>query len=270
MLIRISLPFMSVLFHFCSKFVKYPPLGISKISAGLCLSLPKLHQAWAWHHHALMIKYQGTPLDILLVQQDGWNGQNKAGCVYSLSHQRLPFFCPAFLSFPSRPLREVCIRKTWWISFWKGDFQCWKGNVYFFVPDAPVLLPLCLSSASPSSSSRLPFFLLFYLRSLSEGLTISSSVSLLSCSAVYCLWFAQAHPCGCLFQQPSVTWWIEEDHAESSHGYTPLLAALGHTGSPHLCTHTDVHAHYLTCQVVEAMGCGTWTCLAAGISWIFV
>lgn len=59
----------------------------------------------------------------------------------------------------------------------------------------------------PSSSSWPPpfFFLLFYLRSLSEGLTISSSVSLLSCSAVYCLWFAQAHPCGCSFRQPSVT-----------------------------------------------------------------
>lgn len=76
-LIRNSLPFISVLCHLCSGFVKHPPSGTSKTSTGLCLSLPKLRQAWAWHHHALspfMIKYQGTPLDILLVQQDGWNG----------------------------------------------------------------------------------------------------------------------------------------------------------------------------------------------------
>lgn len=128
-----------------------------KFPQGLCLSLPKLHQARAWHHHALspfMIKYQGTPLDILLVQQDGWNGQNKVGCVCSLSHQRLPFFCPAFLSFS---LQEVCIRKAWWISFWKGDFQCREGNIYLcLVPDAPVLLPPCLSFPSPPSSSSQP------------------------------------------------------------------------------------------------------------------
>lgn len=136
------------------------------------------------------------------------------------------------LFFPSRPLREVCIRKTWWILFLRGDFQCWKGNIYFLYLML-LFSSLCVSALSPSLLFlSTPFFLLFYLRSLSEGLTISSSVSLLSCGAVYCLWFAQAHPCGCLFQQPSVTWWIEEDHAEPSHGSMPLLAALGHTDSP--------------------------------------
>lgn len=82
-------------------------------------------------------------------------------------------------------------------------------------------LPLLLFLHSLS----LFFFLLFHLRSPSEGLTISSSVSLLSCSAVYCLWFAQAHPCGCSFQQPSVTRWIEGDPRR-------FLAALGHTRFP--------------------------------------
>lgn len=153
----------------------------------------------------------------------------------------------------------------------KRRFSVVKGKRIFFCTWCSCSPPsVSQLSLPPSSSSQPPFFLLFYLRSLSEGLTISSSVSLLSCSAVYCLWFAQAHPCGCLFQRPSVTRWIEEDPAEPSHGCTPLLAALGHTGSPHLCTHTDARAHYPTCQVVEAMGCGTRTCLAAGISWVFV
>lgn len=86
----------------------------------------------------------------------------------------------------------------------KEDFTALRRKHIFLclVPDAPVLPSLCVSALPPS----LPLsFLLFYLRSLSEGLTISSSVSPLSCSAVYCLWFARAHPCGCSFRQPSVT-----------------------------------------------------------------
>lgn len=68
----------------------------------------------------------------------------------------------------------------------KEDFTALRRKHIFLclVPDAPVLPSLCVSALPPS----LPLsFLLFYLRSLSEGLTISSSVSPLSCSAVYCL-----------------------------------------------------------------------------------
>lgn len=66
------------------------------------------------------------------------------------------------------------------------DFEIFSAEkeTYIFVPDAPSV------SQPPPPPPPLPplfSFLLFYLRSLSEGLTISSSVSPLSCSAVYCL-----------------------------------------------------------------------------------
>lgn len=121
--------------------------------------------------------------------------------------------------------------------------------------------PLCVSL--PPLPLKPPLFsLLFYLISLSEGLTISSSVSLLSCSAVYCLWFAQAHPCGCSFQQPSMTWWIEGDPRRSSRPWATLI----------LFTWDELytHAHYLTCR--GRGGGGVWNLnpvLAAGISWVF-
>lgn len=74
-LIRISY-FLTVLLHLGSEVCETSSLslGLSKISSGLCLSFPKLHRACAWRRHAFgpfMIKYQGTPLDILLAQQDG-------------------------------------------------------------------------------------------------------------------------------------------------------------------------------------------------------
>lgn len=236
--------------------MKYSPLGLPKISPGLCLSLPKLDQARAWHHHALMIKYQGTPLDILLVQQDGWNGQNKAGCVYSLSHQRLPFF------FPSRPLWEVCIRKAWWISFLTGDFQCWKGNIFFFVPDAPALLPLCLRSLSllflstPFFAVVLPQISVWRINHLQQRV-----------SAVL--------ECGVLFvicSGPSMRLLVSAAQCDAVNWGGSRRASLADPRSPgpHRFSSQTLHAHYLTCQVVEAMGCGTWTCLAAGVSWVFL
>lgn len=106
------------------------------------------------------------------------------------------------------------------------------------------------------------FFLLFYLRSLSEGLTISSSVSLLSWSAAYCLWFAQAHPCGCSFQQLSVTWWIEGDPRRSLRPWATLIFFTWDG--------LYTHAHYLTRW--GGGGGGVWNLnpvVAAGVSWVF-
>lgn len=93
------------------------------------------------------------------------------------------------------------------------------------------------------------FFLLFYLRSLSEGLTISSSVSLLSCRAVNCLWFVHAHPCGCSFRQPSVTCWI---------GGVALRGPGPHSFSSPEMGPTPVLVTWLV-GVEEATGCETWT-----------
>ncbi len=102
---------------------------------------------------------------------------------------------------------------------------CIRKHIFLcLLPDAPVLPSPCLSSPSlPPPPPDSLFFLLFYLRSQSEGLTISSSVSPLSCRAVYCLWFARAHPCGCSFQLPSVTWWIEGDPRRSSQPWATLI-----------------------------------------------
>lgn len=106
--------------------------------------------------------------------------------------------------------------------------------------------PLCVSPRSPSL--LFSFFLLLYLRSLSDGLTISSSVSLLSCSAVHCLWFAQAHPCGCSFQQHSVTWWID----------TTVRGPGPHSFSSPEMGCTPALITWLI-RVEEAVGCATWT-----------
>lgn len=191
-----------------------------------------------------MIKYQATPLDILLVQQDGWNGENKVGCVRFTSPPALAFLLSTF----SPSAKKCVLGQTWWISVRKKkkeDFTALRRKHIFLclVPDAPVLPSLCVSALPPS----LPLsFLLFYLRSLSEGLTISSGVSPLSCSAVYCLWFARAHPCGCSFRQPSVTrsnWGVGGwggVHAAS-------FAAPGpHSLFPHLRWAAHTHPHYLT------------------------
>lgn len=214
-----------------------------------------------------MIKYQATPLDILLVQQDGWNGENKVGCVRFTSPPALAFLLSTF----SPSAKKCVLGQTWWISVRKKkeekkeDFTALRRKHIFLclVPDAPVLPSLCVSALPPS----LPLsFLLFYLRSLSEGLTISSSVSPLSCSAVYCLWFARAHPCGCSFRQPSVTrsnWGVG-----GWGGSTPLPSPpLGHTRSS--LTWDGPRTHTLITWLCR----GWWNlnpCLAAGVSWAFV
>lgn len=203
-----------------------------------------------------MIKYQGTPHDILLVQQDGWNGQNKEGCVFSLSHQHLPFFCPDFLSFPSST-RSMYYENM--MDFILRRFSAPRRKHIFL---SCTWCSCCPPSVSPLSLPPLlflpppPFFLLFYLRSLSEGLTISSSVSLLSCSAVYCLWFAQAHPCGCSFQQPSVTCWIEGGDPRRSSQPWATLILLTRDG---LCARRRASSLPSLVGVAEAVGCGTWT-----------
>lgn len=58
----------------------------------------------------------------------------------------------------------------------------------FHIPDAAVHLPPCVPPPHPPG----PHLLLFYLRSLSGGLTVCGGASLLSCSVVCCLGFAEA------------------------------------------------------------------------------
>ena len=169
--------------------MKHPPLGISKISTDLSLSLPKLHQAWAWHHHALspfMIKYQGTPLDILLVQQDGWNGQNKVGCVCSLSHQRLPFFLSFILSFflsffwPPFPFHPLLYEK--YVLGKRDGFHSEK-EIFSSEKETYIFVSCTWCSCSPPSVSQLslppllfpPDPLFFLPLSLSPSLCCSTS-----------------------------------------------------------------------------------------------
>lgn len=128
-----------------------------------------------------VIKYQGTPLDILLVQQDGWNGSDKVGWVCSLSHQHLPFFCPVF------PLlllyRSVCVRKKNLMDFLPEKRAFQHGEENMFVSSTWCSCsPLSISPPPPP-----PAQMLFDLRS--DGLAFSSRASLLSCSAaLVCDW----------------------------------------------------------------------------------
>lgn len=89
-----------------------------------------------------MIKYQGTALDILLVQEDGWKWENKVGCVCSLSVRLLlPFFLPLLCEKcvlgkkkeEERNVMDFTVRK------------CREGNIYLRV----WYLMLPLSPVSP-------------------------------------------------------------------------------------------------------------------------
>lgn len=134
-------------------------LGLSKISSGLCLSFPKLHRACAWHRHAFgpfMIKYQGTPLDILLAQQDGWNGQNKVGCVCSLSHQRLPFFCPAFLFSPFLCMKYVLGKRDGF----RSEKEIFSAKEETHISVSYLMLPLCFFLFFLCVSAFPPFLIL--------------------------------------------------------------------------------------------------------------
>lgn len=140
--------------------------------------------------------------------------------------------------------------------------QCRGGNTYFcLVPDAPVV------SVDPLSFFSF-FSLLLYLRSLSEGLTIPSCVSLLSRIVWDLLGFVRAavHFCSPVWRAESRTGGREEWRGFSRpRGHT-------HPPSPVGCRLTHGHVRSLP----DLTGCEGWVgvepepCLAAGVSWMFV
>lgn len=118
-----------------------------------------------------VIKYRGTPLDILLVQQDGWSGWGKAAGVRPLSHQHLPFFCPVF---PRLLLyKKEVLEKRDGFSAGGRSLSALRGKYFCALYLMLLLPPVCLASLFLLP----PPPLLFYLRSPSDGLTVSSSVS---------------------------------------------------------------------------------------------
>lgn len=208
---------------------------------GLCLSLPKLHQACAWHHHEhspFMIKYQETPHDILLVQQDGWNGL-KVGCVFSLPHQHLPFFLSGFSFLPLLYKKYVLGKRDGFHS---------EKEIFSAEKETYIVVACTWCSCFPPSVCQhsllfLPtpyFFLVFYLRSLSEGLTISSRVSLLSCCLCIVCDLLRPIRAAAHFSSPAWRGELRGDPRRSSQPWATLILLTW--DRPY--THADAHSHY--------------------------